>query len=91
MSVACRDLQQDVLVPGREVLVADGTEDVMRILRDVGEDERRTIAARARTRILAEHTATRRAETFERLAREVLDRQARRPRPVKRTARSEAL
>ncbi len=82
---------EDVLVPGREVLVADDTEDVMRILRDVGEDERRTIAARARTRILVEHTATQRAETFERLAREVLDRQARRPRSVKRTARSEAL
>lgn len=82
---------EDVLVPGREILVAETTADVQRILREVGEDERRAIAARARSRILGEHTAMHRAETLERLTREVLDKNARRVRPADRSVRTEIL
>jgi len=53
------------LVPGTEVLVAATTDDVVRILRDVGDDELDAIATAARERVLAEHTAERRAEQLE--------------------------
>jgi len=48
-------------VPDREILIANDTEDVLRYLRDVSENERRAIGARARARILREHTAEQRA------------------------------
>jgi spore maturation protein CgeB len=51
--------------PGREILVARGADDVVRHLRETGEDERRAIGERARRRVLAEHTAERRAEELE--------------------------
>jgi spore maturation protein CgeB len=51
--------------PGREILVARGTEDVVRYLRETDEDERRALGERARRRVLAEHTAERRAEELE--------------------------
>jgi spore maturation protein CgeB len=53
-------------VPGEEILVADSGEDVVAFLSEVGEDERREVAARARRRVLAEHTAERRCEQLER-------------------------
>lgn len=80
-----------ILVPGREILVAESTAEVERILREVDEDERHAIAARARMRILGEHTARHRAETLERLTREVLDRHSRRARLLPRTARTETI
>ena len=48
-------------VPGREILIAEQPEDVLAILADTPEEERRAIGARARTRVLREHTAGRRA------------------------------
>jgi spore maturation protein CgeB len=52
-------------VPGREVLVAKTTEDVLRILRDVTETERRLIGARARARVLGAHTPAHRVAQLE--------------------------
>jgi spore maturation protein CgeB len=46
---------------GTEILVADGTDDVLRILRDMGEGDRVSMGARARERVLGEHTAAHRA------------------------------
>jgi spore maturation protein CgeB len=46
--------------PGRELLVADTSEDVLAAL-DLGEAELRRIGAAARARVLAEHTARHRA------------------------------
>ena len=52
-------------VPGSEILIARDSGDVVRYLRDVSDDERRSIAEAARRRVLAEHTAERRAEELE--------------------------
>jgi spore maturation protein CgeB len=60
-----------LLVPGREILLARSTADAMAALA-TGEDERLAIAERARTRILAEHTAAHRAEQLEAYAFELL-------------------
>lgn len=52
-------------VPGKEILVPAGAEDVVRYLADTDEAELRRIGRRAQERVLAEHTAERRAEQFE--------------------------
>jgi spore maturation protein CgeB len=54
-----------LFVPGEEILIADSTEDVVGFLRDVSPEEARQIGARARRRVLAEHTAERRCEQLE--------------------------
>jgi spore maturation protein CgeB len=54
-----------IFTPGEEILIADSGDDVLSYLREVGEEERRAIAARARERVLAEHTAERRCEQLE--------------------------
>jgi spore maturation protein CgeB len=55
------------LTPGREVLVADTTEEALALLEGTKERERRAIAAAARRRILAGHTAAHRAAELEAL------------------------
>jgi spore maturation protein CgeB len=55
----------EVLTPGREILVADAGDDVLRALRGMPEDERRALGAAARARVLAAHTAAHRAAEFE--------------------------
>ena len=67
---------ESVLVPGREILVADSAEDVLAVLRGTSEDERRALGERARARVLAEHTAAHRAEQLENHALEALARTA---------------
>jgi spore maturation protein CgeB len=54
-----------IFAAGEEILIADSSEDVLRCLEEVGEEERQAIAARARQRVLAEHTAARRCEQLE--------------------------
>ena len=56
---------EDVLTPGEEVLIARSGADVLGYVRDLPDDERRAVADRARTRVLAEHTAAHRAEELE--------------------------
>jgi spore maturation protein CgeB len=56
---------ESLLVPHQEILLVDRTEDVLEILRRVGEEERLRIAERARKRILSEHTAAHRAAEVE--------------------------
>ncbi len=46
---------------GTEILVARSTEEAVRILDETSEAERQAIGARARARVLAEHTASHRA------------------------------
>ncbi|GJG87484.1 glycosyl transferase [Gemmatimonadetes bacterium T265] len=55
----------EVLAPGREILVADGAGDVLRALRGMPADERRALGEAARARVLAAHTAAHRAAEFE--------------------------
>jgi spore maturation protein CgeB len=66
--------------PGRDILVARSAREVLAVLRDTPDAERREIARRARARVLADHTAARRAETLERWVRELLDGEAARRR-----------
>jgi spore maturation protein CgeB len=61
----------DFFEPGREILVADRAEDVRRILATTSEAERDAVGARARARVLAEHTGAHRAATLDRYVREV--------------------
>ncbi|MEW6442259.1 MAG: glycosyltransferase [bacterium] len=48
-------------VPGREILISRSPEETLRFLREVPEQERLLIGARARSRVLASHTAAHRA------------------------------
>jgi spore maturation protein CgeB len=59
--------------PGSEIVVARNAGDVLDLLRQTPEAERLEIGRRGRARVLADHTASRRAETLERWARELLD------------------
>ncbi|MBS7456280.1 CgeB family protein [Coralloluteibacterium stylophorae] len=51
-----------LFVPGEEILLAESAEQVLGYLRDIGDADRRAIGARARERVMAEHTAGHRAE-----------------------------
>jgi len=51
--------------PGREILVAEGSDEVLRYLRELPEDHRSDLARNARARVLASHTADHRAATLE--------------------------
>ncbi len=55
-----------LLTPGSEIVLADDADAVVALLTSTAEDERRAMAARARARVLAEHTAAHRAEALER-------------------------
>lgn len=52
---------EEVLTPGREVLVTGTTDDVVEVLEGMAETQRRAIGRRARERVLAEHTSGHRA------------------------------
>lgn len=52
--------------PGREILIARSTDEVMQCVRDIPEDQRRAIGEAGRRRVLAEHTAAHRVRTLER-------------------------
>jgi spore maturation protein CgeB len=54
-----------IFAPGEEILIADSPADVVRYLRETGEDKRLALGERARARVLAEHTAERRCELLE--------------------------
>ncbi|MDQ3725226.1 MAG: glycosyltransferase [Actinomycetota bacterium] len=56
---------EEIFTPGKEILIADSGDEVLSYLAKIGEEERREIAARARRRVLAEHTAERRCEQLE--------------------------
>ena len=56
---------EEILAPGTEVLLARSAADVLAYARDLPEAERLAVGARARDRILAEHTAAHRAEELE--------------------------
>ena len=55
-----------VFAPGHEIVVADRTEDVVALLAQCSEPRRLQVAAAARRRVLAEHTAAHRVDQLER-------------------------
>jgi spore maturation protein CgeB len=67
---------ETVLEIGSEILISRGTEDTLRHLREISEEERRAISERARARILREHTAAHRAAELEGQLFELLNPQA---------------
>lgn len=62
----------EILKPGREILIARNAAESLRIVKDTPENERREIAGRARARVLAAHTAAHRAEQLEGYVTEAL-------------------
>jgi spore maturation protein CgeB len=58
---------EDFFTPGREILLPGSSEEVVEVLCTTHPDDRAAIGGAARRRILAEHTAERRAEQFEAL------------------------
>jgi spore maturation protein CgeB len=56
---------EEFFTPGREILVARSTQEMQQILRDHSAREARAIGEAARQRVLAEHTAARRAADLE--------------------------
>lgn len=57
---------EEVFTPGREILVADTTTDVLRLLAECDDACRQAISQAARRRVLAEHTAAHRIDLLER-------------------------
>ncbi|MBV9748561.1 MAG: glycosyltransferase [Acetobacteraceae bacterium] len=55
-----------LFAPGREILLADDADDVLPVLQARGEEQRDAIAAAARSRVMAGHTARHRAAELER-------------------------
>lgn len=64
--------------PGREILLAGSTAEVLRILDALPERERLTLGERARRRVLREHTGGHRAEALLSYVAEARERRARR-------------
>ncbi|HYQ27845.1 MAG TPA: glycosyltransferase [Polyangiaceae bacterium] len=62
---------EEFFEPGKEILIAETRADVLGYLRRLPERERREIGARARQRVLREHTAEHRALLFEHYLREL--------------------
>ena len=54
----------EFFIPGKEIILASTSEEVLRCLREFPEEERRAIGERARRRTLKSHSAARRAEEF---------------------------
>ncbi|HKO57496.1 MAG TPA: glycosyltransferase [Thermoanaerobaculia bacterium] len=54
-----------LFTPGREILIARSSEEVLRLLSEVDDEERAAIGERARERVLREHTAAHRAQELE--------------------------
>jgi spore maturation protein CgeB len=61
--------------PGREILIARSSAEVLEQLRETPEAERRLLGEQGRRRVLAEHTAAHRAAELEEYALELLSRQ----------------
>jgi spore maturation protein CgeB len=73
---------ETLFVPDEEILTARHEDDVLRVLREIPERDRRAIGARARERVLAEHTAAHRAAELEDYVLGLRGAAAERPRPA---------
>jgi spore maturation protein CgeB len=56
---------EEVLTPDEEILICRSGAEVLEILRDMPEAQRRAVGARARARVMREHTAAHRAAELE--------------------------
>ena len=78
---------EELLEPGQEILLADTSEQVLGYLRDLDEATRQAIGARARERVMAEHTAAHRAQQLVGMLAEVPRQQPRQQLPMTGTQR----
>jgi len=62
---------EEFFVPGKEILVARSADDILRVLIETGAEARLSLAARARQRVMREHTAARRVDQLEYELREL--------------------
>jgi spore maturation protein CgeB len=56
---------ESFFIPDREILLAKSKEDVIQYLRNVSDDQAQQIGRHAQERVLAEHSAEKRAIQFE--------------------------
>jgi len=56
---------ESFFTPGEEIVLAESSDDVLEALERIGREEREQMGLRARERVLADHTAERRAEQLE--------------------------
>jgi spore maturation protein CgeB len=77
---------ETIFAPSKEILLATSPREVVEILRDMPEEQRRTIAHNARRRVLADHTPDHRARQLETYYAEAAARRRRKtaPQPVVR-------
>jgi spore maturation protein CgeB len=61
---------ETLFAPGREILLAHSTEDVIRLLSNTTEEQARRLGEHGRRRVVAGHTAEHRAQELERLVLE---------------------
>jgi spore maturation protein CgeB len=62
--------------PEKEILIADSSEDVLRYLKEIPDDERIKIGQSAKNRVLTSHTAAHRAIELENYYKEALQNRA---------------
>jgi spore maturation protein CgeB len=65
---------ETVFAPGEEILIARAGRDVVEILEEISTEEAAALGAAVRTRVLAEHTAARRAQQLHELVSAVVTR-----------------
>jgi spore maturation protein CgeB len=63
---------EEFFEPGREILIARSADDTAKYLHELSDDERFSIGQRARSRVLAAHTAEHRAGELESFAQEAM-------------------
>lgn len=63
---------EQFLEPGKEILVSRSPEDTLQYLHDIAEQDRLALGARARERVLSQHTAAHRAAELEGYIAEVI-------------------
>ena len=63
---------ETIFVPGKHIMIAHKSKEVLCYLRELPDDERRHLAARAREHVLAHHTADHRAIALEDYVEELL-------------------
>ena len=65
---------ETIFVPGKHILVARSSDEVLHYLREFPDCERRQLAIRAREHVFARHTAAHRAIALEGYVEELLER-----------------
>ncbi|MDA9503085.1 CgeB family protein [Bradyrhizobium sp. CCBAU 11357] len=73
---------ETIFAPSKEILLATSPREVVEILRDMPEEQRRTIAHNARRRVLADHTPDHRARQLETYYAEAAARRRRKTAPL---------